>query len=314
MARLAEVARSLCGPGDRLDDRSWLDRLRRAATALPAEARAPLAAFAYDSGTAGAMVLSGVSIETDLPPTPTVAGSVRRTPSLASATLLLLAQVLGQPIAYREEKSGALVQDVVPVRGLESDQSNAGSVELLLHTENAFHPYRPDYVLLLCVRADPSGLASLRLASIRDARPLLDADTVAILRQPRFRTAAPSSFGGLEEAQVGPVLTGASDDPDVCVDFAVTRAMDAEAAAALDRLQTALQQVAHTVNLQVGDLAVVDNRIAVHGRTAYRPRFDGSDRWLHRTYVHVDFRRSRQLRPADGHVLESRHEVGRHET
>ncbi|WP_371580454.1 TauD/TfdA family dioxygenase [Streptomyces sp. NBC_01314] len=265
-----------------------------------------MAGFAYDSGADGAMVLRGVPVDPHPPVTPNVAGSVRRVPSLASTTLLLLAQQLGHPVAYREEKSGALVQDVVPVPALHTDQSNAGAVELLMHTENAFHPYLPDFVLLLCVRADPADAAGLRVASIRRAMPLLDDRTVATLREPRFRTSPPSSFGELAEVQVGPVLRGAIDDPDLCVDFAVTRAVDSEAADALRRLDQALREVTHEIRLQAGDLAVVDNRVSVHGRTAYHPRFDGTDRWLHRAYVHVDLRKSRRLRPSNGPVLDSR--------
>jgi L-asparagine oxygenase len=33
---------------------------------------------------------------------------------------------------------------------------------------------------------------------------------------------------------------------------------------------------------------VVDNDLAVHGRTPFKPRFDGTDRWLQRTFVVAD--------------------------
>ena len=48
---------------------------------------------------------------------------------------------------------------------------------------------------------------------------------------------------------------------------------------------------------------MVDNRVTVHGRTAFRPRYDGRDRWLQRTFVAADLRRSREYRPGDGYVL-----------
>ena len=37
--------------------------------------------------------------------------------------------------------------------------------------------------------------------------------------------------------------------------------------------------------LDAGDLLVIDNRRAVHGRSKFRARFDGTDRWLQRTFV-----------------------------
>jgi L-asparagine oxygenase len=33
---------------------------------------------------------------------------------------------------------------------------------------------------------------------------------------------------------------------------------------------------------------VVDNQVAVHGRSPFRARFDGTDRWLQRTFVVPD--------------------------
>lgn len=50
----------------------------------------------------------------------------------------LVACGLGDLAAYRAEKSGALVQDVVPVPGRERFSGNAGSALLTFHNENAF--------------------------------------------------------------------------------------------------------------------------------------------------------------------------------
>jgi L-asparagine oxygenase len=40
--------------------------------------------------------------------------------------------------------------------------------------------------------------------------------------------------------------------------------------------------------LTTGDLLVVDNLLAVHGRSPFAARFDGSDRWLQRAFVVSD--------------------------
>ena len=37
-----------------------------------------------------------------------------------------------------------------------------------------------------------------------------------------------------------------------------------------------------------GDLLIIDNTVAVHGRSPFTPRFDGTDRWLQRTFVVSD--------------------------
>ena len=55
--------------------------------------------------------------------------------------------------------------------------------------------------------------------------------------------------------------------------------------------------------LQSGQITFLDNRIVLHGRSSFQPRYDGRDRWLHRVYVHLDNRRSRARRLGNGSVL-----------
>ncbi len=51
--------------------------------------------------------------------------------------------------------------------------------------------------------------------------------------------------------------------------------------------------------LEPGDMLIVDNRKAVHGRTGFTPRYDGEDRWLRRCFTVSDIRASHpQLYPA----------------
>jgi L-asparagine oxygenase len=88
------------------------------------------------------------------------------------------------------------------------------------------------------------------------------------------------------------------------VDLAATTPLTPRAAAALEELRDVFDAVAITVRLDAGDLAIVDNRVSAHGRTAFRPRYDGVDRWLQRTFVATDLRRSRDHRPHDGYVLD----------
>ncbi|WKX69496.1 clavaminate synthase family protein [Streptomyces sp. XD-27] len=298
--RLAPVA------AGRIDTPEWVAAARDAWCDLPAGLRRGLRAFRRDSGPSGALLVRGLPVdEPALPDTPTGRGSVQHTATVPAAVLLTVAAGLGDPAAFRPEKSGALVQDVVPVPGQEEFQGNAGSVLLSFHTENAFHPHRPDFVMLLCLRADHEGVAGLRTACVRQALPLLSEAGRTALRSKEFVTAAPPSFGTVAGASTPhAVLTGAPDDPDVRVDFAATRATTPRAARALDELNELFDLTAQTVRLTPGDLAIVDNRVTVHGRTPFRPRYDGRDRWLQRSFVLTDLRRSRGLRARDGYVLD----------
>lgn len=305
LAGLGSVARDLLGrAADRVDDPAWVCQARRAWHETPAELRHVVREFRRFSGPFGVVVLRGIPIDAAaVPATPTVRGSAQQAPALPAAVLLLLASGLGDPVAFAEEKAGALVQDVVPCPGEEEVQGNTGSAELTFHTENAFHPHRPDFVLLLCLRADHDGVAELRTACIRRMIAELPDQAREALSRPEFVTVAPPSFAGAGEDMVHAVLSGGPDDPDLRADEAATRPLTRAGRAALAELSAAVRRNYQGIRLRPGELAIVDNRVAMHGRSAFGPRYDGGDRWLQRTFVAADLRRSRDMRPGDGHVL-----------
>jgi L-asparagine oxygenase len=287
-----------------LDDLTWVTRVRQASCRLPVRLTEAIRNFRHDPGPTGTLVLTGLPVaEHELPETPTVRESVERVPAVPAVVAMLIGLQLGEVIAYREEKTGALVQNVVPVPGLLDTQSNAGSVPLELHIENAFHPQRPDYVGLLCLRNDHAKQAGTLVACIRQALPLLAETDRKILHEPRFLTAPPPSFRSGDRTQPHAVLQGSLTDPNICVDFNATSALDEEAQEVMLRLRQAVTEVATSLVLQSGSMALIDNRLVLHGRTEFVPRFDGRDRWLHRVYVHLDNRRSRAYRDDDGAVL-----------
>jgi hypothetical protein len=54
---------------------------------------------------------------------------------------------------------------------------------------------------------------------------------------------------------------------------------------ALIALHAAVKQSTKHMVLRTGDLLVIDNYRAVHGRTPFVPRYDGTGRWLKRSLV-----------------------------
>lgn len=205
------------------------------------------------------------------------------------AALLLVISRLGDPIAYTEEKFGALVHDICPVPGEEDQQQNTGSVHFKLHTENAFLEHQPDFIGLLCLRKDHKRVAASITSFVRHALPLLTVEQIAVLWEPRFRTRLAASFcrEGREQVYFAfePVLSGPVRAPLLCVDFDDTAPCDDVAEGALDALHGAMQKVRRQSVLLPGDLAIVDITTAVHGRSAFTPRYDGEDRWLQRLFV-----------------------------
>lgn len=288
-----------------VDTDTWISACRAMSCGIPLRICERLREFRRDPGPDGVVLIRNLPVGAeDLPPTPMVAGSVERRATIGASVIGLMSLELGELVAFRNEKAGALVQNVVPVPGQEKQQSNEGSTPLEMHIENAFHPNRPDYVALLCVRSDPGRQAVLQLASVRRAAASLSRHTRTVLSEVRFVTEPPPSFGSTAGGTPHAVLTGDFDDPDVTIDFNSSRALDAEAAEAVSALRESIESAARPIQFEPGDLAFIDNRITLHGRSYFEPRYDGSDRWLHRTFILLDYRRSRARRRAGGHVID----------
>ncbi len=263
--------------------------------------------FRKHSNDNGMMLIRNLPIDHDLPPTPDNGDiSLKKTSYVSEYILLSMMLHLGEPIAYEDEKNGMLIQNICPVRGKEEAQENIGSTYLEFHTEDAFHPHKPDFVGLLCLKPDHDHIAVTAAASIRRALSMVPSNVQDILRQPLYRIRLSSSFmSDTHDAvfsQYLPVLSGDVLEPDLSVDFYGMEGITPPAQLALKKLEDALLKVAVECRLVTGDLMIVDNRVAAHSRTAFQPRYDGQDRWLQRLFVVHDFRRSRASRPRGSHI------------
>lgn len=226
--------------------------------------------------------------------------------------LILVAVLLGDLIAWSTQQSGHIVHDVFPVRKHQDLQLGTGSRQLLTwHTEDAFHPYRADYLAILCLRNPdrvPTTVSSI--ASIN-----LDEETRYWLSQPHFMIHPDESHRGatdikvtsgdsrdmiqqmLTSAESNSVLFGHAAHPYWRLDpyFMPTPATDGARRA----LQTLIEQIdANIIDvvLQPGDVCIMDNFRVVHGRRPFEARFDGTDRWLKRVLVARDLRKSVAVR------------------
>lgn len=275
-----------------------------ARASLPRTVTALLAALAAEAGPPAALV-QGLAAEPDLGPTPrgADAASGGAPPLLSGAVLLGVANVLGEPLGYRAEKNGAILQSVFPVAAERASTSNESSASMLdLHTELVFsrrHPTRPldvdspDFILLWCLRGDPEGTAATLITAVDDLCAGLGREHLRVLSEPRFEHRAPYSFtrdapGDRPWVGPAPILHGERPPRRAALDLACgTRGLDAEAEGALDAMRQAAQAPAVTeqIHLRSGDLLIMDNRRCAHGRTPFSARFDGSDRWLLRVYV-----------------------------
>ncbi len=208
-------------------------------------------------------------------------------------------------VAYEAEGGGQLFQDMVPSAAAATSQTSLSSaVELEVHTEQAFSDLRPDYLSLACLHADPHA-ATYVLPASRLAAALTPHDA-ALLRKPRWTTTIDASFlaagclfaDGLERGPT-PILYGADEDPFMILDQDLMRGVDEEAQGVLNRVIDAYLRERSAYTLAEGDVAILDNLRTAHGRSPFRARFDGSDRFVVRSFITRDLNRSRHARPGD---------------
>jgi L-asparagine oxygenase len=270
-----------------------------------ADLRAAIAALR--AGLAGGAVLISGAPVGDLPPTPTEkptekpgakSGGTGKLDRTSETTLLGVAALLGEAVGYIQEHGGDVVQDLYPLAASANRQvSTSSNVQLAFHTETAFHPHKPRYLVLLCLKGDPA--ARTTLCSVAAVEPLLDPSTLQLLSEPRFRTGVDESFGTTSwMTPAHPVIRRSADRnvEEFTFDGDLTIGIDTEAQDALERLAEAIFAAQTAVVLRSGDVLVVDNHRAVHGRSPFPARFDGTDRWLQRTFVVTDLAASQHER------------------
>jgi L-asparagine oxygenase len=267
-------------------DPASLNFFDQAFQAFPEHVRATFSAFRSAPSVSGALLVRGLPLG-QLPATPPSPDSILEKDRNTETLLLAAASGLGFPVGYAPEHGGDLVQNIVPVLSTTDRQvSTSSKVRLEFHTEAAFHPHRPRYLLLLCLRGDPA--AATTLSSIREAVSHLAPQHLAVLREPRFATGVDESYLGYRSEALGspfPALAGGAGGESVCFDGDLMQGLDPEAVQALEGLRSALDAVQRAIVLETGDLLVIDNHVAVHGRSPFTPRFDGTDRWLQRSFV-----------------------------
>jgi L-asparagine oxygenase len=280
----------------------------RAARQLPDRLVELLADFAYRGTDTGTMLLDRLPV-LEPPPTPPDNRSHLAQDTPLAGVQAIVNHACGQMVAYEAEGHGRLYQDMVPNRALALSQTSLGSgVELELHTEQAFSKLRPDLLSLACLRGHPDAKTYVLPAHV-----LLEHMTPferKLLRRELWSTGVDGSFklGGHEfrEGDVrGPlaIIGGAEDDPTIVFDQDLMSGATPEAHALIARVVEVYRAHRFSVTLEPGQILLLDNVRAVHGRSPFTPNFDGSDRFISRSFAIRDLVRTRFARPGNSRTI-----------
>lgn len=273
---------------DTLTPDEFVDLALEANTVLPAELRRRVIEYRRYAPEGDVVLLRGL-LPRNVTFPPTAEAPWARTTGTAQQAALLLTSVtvmLGEPFTYSSLYEGRIVQNMVPVQGMEYTQTSQSSTGILdWHCEDSFREDRCDYAGLICLRGDPSAASMYAAVNAVDLAPEL----VATLRQPRYRV-IPDPAHVLPDAPVrrASILSGSEASPEIAYDthhIAPIDDADTEAVHALRELGAGLDKVAISHVMEPGDLLIFDNKRVVHARTPFAARFDGTDRWLMRSMI-----------------------------
>jgi hypothetical protein len=275
--------------GLELSGEEVLKNARRMSRQVPENVFDAVSEFAEQPHRSGALLLRGCPVG-DVPLTPLDTNTPDGKIPTSELTLLSVARMLGFAVGYAPEHGGDIIQNILPLpQGADRQVSTSSKTTLMYHTEASFHPLRPRWLLLLCLRGDAS--AKTTLVSVHDILPRLSETSRRVLSEPRFETGIDESYAGVRSSATTAahsVLWGTPSDPHMLFDADLTKGRDADAVSALEELNQVIAQTQGGAVLESGDLLVVDNTVAIHGRSPFKARFDGTDRWLQRTFVVAD--------------------------
>jgi L-asparagine oxygenase len=276
-----------------LEPELFCSQAKKASTLLPNRIQDVIQSFVQSGSDTGYLLFRTVPLSF-LPDTPPNNQSMVGGTTILGQIQSILLSFFGEMIAYEAEGYGHLFQDVVPNREMAYQQTSMGSqTELEIHTEQAFSQWRPDVISLACLRGDPS--ATTYVLPVQSVLKYVTAEEKEMLRQPLWMTGVDLSFKLQDHEFIegdirGPmsILVDNPENPDnpfFIFDQDLMTGITDEAHSMIGKIVDIYYEHRQEHVLQPGDIVFIDNRRAVHGRSPFFPRYDGSDRFLIRSFA-----------------------------
>jgi len=275
---------------------------------LPSRVINELTHFSINGSQTGYFLIKNIQIE-NIPQTPSGNHFKLGEKTLLARMQAILINVFSDLIAYEAEGYGRLFQDVVPIKSMSTVQTSLGSnTELEIHTEQAFSRLRPDFLSLSCLRGDSN--ANTYILPVEKIMDNITNDEMDLLRKPLWKTGVDLSFklNGhefIEGDLRGPlaILSGPDDDPRITFDQDLMTGICEESKKMIKRIVDIYYKHRYSHNLKPGEMIIIDNRRALHGRSPFFPLFNGLDRFLIRCFSTLDYIRSAYARINGGRTI-----------
>jgi L-asparagine oxygenase len=201
-------------------------------------------------------------------------------------------------ISYEAEGYGHLFQDIVPVKSMSHEQTSVGSnIELEIHTEQAFSKLRPDILCLACIHGDVNAMTYI--LPVHKIMDQMTTEEKQLLREHLWKIGIDLSFKlhrkEFAEGEIrGPIsiIYGEENDPHLTFDQDLMFSFNETGEYLLNKIENIYYKHRFQHNLTPGEIILIDNRRAVHGRSPFFPKYDGNDRFLVRCFSTFDYEKS----------------------
>lgn len=243
-----------------------------------------------------ALVIRGFGIKQNLPPTPLNGRADLNKISRPLELMLGIFNIIeASPVGYSGENEDCFIRHVVPAIAATNEVSSHGSIRPLnSHIDNPHLPIgnescehessAPNFIGWLGLRCELDVPTSIIF--LEDIVKTLPQEVVNSLKKPIFKIRRPPSFGEAGITQkIAPLLVPDTDG-NLCIRHGFSNSTDLESENAMNLLSLTAddKSISHQVILRTGDLLIINNQKCLHGRDVFKPRCDGTDRWLLRFY------------------------------
>lgn len=263
--------------------------------------------FAHKGTNTGFLLIRRIHID-ELPSTPENNNCKIGEQTVLAKIQSILVSVISNMIAYEAEGYGRLYQDVIPVKSMEKNQTSiSSSVELEIHTEQAFSKLRPDILSLACLRGNEK--AYTYILPVRSIINNVTETELEMLKTPLWNTGVDLSFklNGHEfiEGDIrGPMSIIIGDkDPLLVFDQDLMTGITESSNEMIKKIVDIYYKHRLSHNLTPGEIVFIDNNRAVHGRSPFTPNYDGLDRFLVRCFGVYNYEYSAYARENGGRVV-----------
>ena len=200
----------------------------------------------------------------------------------SDGAVFALGTIVGAPQLQPDGAAGTFLFEVKDRPQPISTSTSADAFDL--HTDSASQPSPEPYIALACVTPDPDGQGASLLLSAEDLWAAIEESDPSLLRVLsellfEFDGALGASLSRVLWREDGAALVRYRGDMAIAGD----RMRDSPVTRALTQLRGILDSAALTrISLVAGEILVLDNRRALHGRTGFRA---GSPRTLRRLKI-----------------------------